>query len=210
MKVSLVPHPLQEAAGDALIVGLPVDEKRLPEPLARLDQALGGQMSEVLAAERFEGKTNQLAHFYTAGRFLATRIIVVGLGPLDQMTVETIRRAAAAGVRRARDLGARTVAIDILGKNLPLRQRASAVVSGAILGTYVFERYKKEKCDKYVQELGVVEPDARRAMEVREAIRTGQLLGEATAFARDLVNAPANEVTPSCLAKVAEQIAREG
>ncbi len=210
MKASMLAKPLNAADGDVLIVGAYAEEKRLPDPLARLDRALGGLMTEVLEAERFQGKTGQLTHFYTNGRVPAKRIMVVGLGARGQLTPEVIRRAASAGVRRSRDLGARIVAIDVLGDTLPLGVRARAVVGGALLGTYTFDRYKKERPDKVVEELRVVEADARRGREVREAIHIGKTFAEATMFARDLINAPANEVHPTHLAKTAAEVARAG
>ncbi len=210
MRVSLLAKPLPAADGDVLIVGSYADEKRLPEPLARLDRALGGRLGEVLEAEKFQGKPGQLTHLYADGRLAAKRVVVVGLGARGQLTAEAIRRAAATGVRRARDLGARVVSIEVLGDTLPLGQRARAVVGGALLGTYGFDRYKREKPDKGVEELRLVESDTRRGRELKAAIHLGTTFAEATAFARDLVNAPANEVTPTYLAKTATQIAREG
>jgi leucyl aminopeptidase len=209
MKLGLLAKPLAAADGDVLIVGRYAEEKRLPEPLRRLDRDVGGQMSEVFEAERFEGKPGQLTHFYTAGRLPAKRIMVVGLGPRPVLTAESVRRAAAAALRRARDLGARVVAIDVLGDRLPARQRAHAVVEGAVLGTYTFDRYKKEKTEKFVEELRIVEPDGARAAEVREGIRVGELFAQATWLARDLINAPANDVHPTYLADVAQDIARQ-
>jgi leucyl aminopeptidase len=167
-------------------------------------------MAEVFAAEKFQGKTGQLTHFYTTGRLPAKRVMIVGLGARESVTAETIRRAASSALRRSRDLGARTVAIEVLGDRLPGQQAAQAVVEGAILGTYTFDRYKKEKTEKFVEELRVVEPDASRAGDVREGIRVGQVFAESTWLARDLINAPANDVHPTHLANVARQVAREG
>ena len=210
MKVALVTKPLGDVDADVLVVGLHAEEKGLPEPLARLNRDVGGQMAEVFAAEKFAGKTGQLTHFYTAGRLPAKRIMVVGLGGRESLNAETVRRAAASALRRARDLGARTVAIEVLGDKLPAVHAAHAVVEGGILGTYTFDRYKKEKTEKFVEELRVVEPDSSRAADVREGLRVGQLFAESTWLARDLINAPANDVHPTYLAGVAKQVAREG
>jgi len=185
MRVSVLAKPLPAADGDVLIVGSYADEKRLPEPLARLDRALGGRLGEVLEAEKFQGKPGQLTHLYADGRLPAKRVVVVGLGARGQLTPETIRRAAATGVRRARDLGARVVSIEVLGDTLPPEQRARAVVGGALLGTYSFDRYKREKPDKGVEELRLVEPDTRRGRELKAAIHLGTTFAEATAFARE-------------------------
>jgi len=210
MRVSLLTKPLNAADGDVLILGAYAEDKRMAEPLARVDRALGGQLGEIFKAEKFVGKAGQLTHVYTNGRLAAKRVMVVGLGTSGQLTPEAIRRAAATGVRRARDLGARVVSVEVLGDTLPVGVRARAIVGGAIMGTYTFDRYKKEKPDRMVEELRLVEPEARRAREMREAIQIGEVFGGAANFARDLVNAPANEVTPTYLARTAERIAREG
>jgi leucyl aminopeptidase len=209
MKLNVIGGPLSSVEADALVVGLYAEEPKLRDPVARLDRALGGQLAEVLSAERFQGKPGQLSYLHTAGRLPARRLIVVGLGKRADLTLETLRRAASAGVRRARDLGARVAAIETLGDRLPVRDRAHAVAEGAILGAYTFDRYKREKADKRVDELRVVEADGRRRAETTEGVRTGEVFAESTCFARDLVNSPANDVHPTYLAKAAVQLAKE-
>jgi len=209
MKVSVIGSPLASVEADALVVGLYAEEPKLRDAVARLDRTLGGQLAEVMAAERFMGKPGQVTYVHTGGRLPARRLIVVGLGKRADLTRETVRRAASAGLRRARELGARAVAIETLGDRLPTRDRAHAVTEGAILGAYTFEHYKREKTEKRVEELRVVEPDGRRRGEATNGARTGEVFAQATCFARDLVNSPANDVHPTHLAKVASQIAKE-
>src|SRR5258705_8754637 len=202
VKVDIVTKRLEEVPADALLVGLHVRETKLPERLARVDRAAQGQLKRVLDAEKFAAKAGQVTHAHADGR----RIVVAGLGPRAETTPEVLRRAAAGAVRRARDLGARTVAAEVLGDRLSARQRAQAVVEGAILGTYQFDRYKREKADKTVGELRLVEPDARRAREAADGMRRGESLALATSFARDLINAPANELNPTDLARAATEL----
>jgi leucyl aminopeptidase len=195
-------------AADALVVGLHADEKRWPSSLVELDRRAGGQIKAVLEAERFQAKAGQVTHVHTPA-LASPRLVVAGLGARRDMTAETVRRGAAAALRRARDLGARTVATEVLGQRLPDRQRAHAVVEGAILGTYTFDRYKREKADKVVEELRVLASDRRAARDIEAGVRRGEIFGRATWFARDLVNAPANDVHPTHLAGVAGDVARE-
>jgi leucyl aminopeptidase len=209
MTVDVVARPLAEVEADALVVGLTAGPTALPPRLAALDRRVGGQLKAVLDAEGFSAKAAQVTHLYTAGQLPAARLIVVGLGDGKDATLETIRRAAAGGLRRARDLSARTVAVDLLGERLPAGQRTQAVVEGALLGTYSFDRYKREKNGKAVDALRVVAPDQRLASEVGDGARRGEVFAGATALARDLVNMPANEVHPTHLARVAAQIAKE-
>jgi leucyl aminopeptidase len=209
MNVTVSGKPLASAAADAVVVGVYADDKKLREPAARVNTASGGALGEVLAAEKFQGKAGQVTHLHTNGRLPARRVVVVGLGKRADTTAETLRRAAAAGLRRARDLGARAVAIEVLGDRLPPRRRAQAVVEGAILGTYTFDRYKREKSDKQVESLSLVEPDGRQRREAAEGARRGEIFARSTWLARDLINAPANDVHPTHLAKVAADIAKE-
>jgi leucyl aminopeptidase len=206
VKVEVVAKRLEEVTADALVVGLYTGETKLPERLARVDRAAQGQLKRVLDLETFTGKAGQVTHAHTDSR----RIVVAGLGARAETTSEVLRRASAAAVRRARDLGARTVAAEVLGDRMTARQRAQAVVEGAILGTYHFDRYKKEKPDRAVSELRIAEPDARRAREAGDGARRGESFALATSFARDLINAPANELHPTDLARAATELAKEG
>ncbi|HEV8587208.1 MAG TPA: leucyl aminopeptidase [Methylomirabilota bacterium] len=209
MKLGVVAGPLESTKADAVVVGVYAEEKRLRDAAARLDKALDGQLSEVLEAERFAGKPAAVTHLHVNGDIPARRVVVVGLGKRVDLTLETIRRAASAGLRRARDLGARSAAIEVLGDRLPTRARAHAATEGALLGAYTFDRYKREKTDKRVESLSVVEPDARRRRDAADGARTGEVFAEAACFARDLVNSPANDVHPTYLAKVAAEIAKD-
>ncbi len=210
MKLSSVTRPLVEAEGDVLVVGHYAEEKRLHPDLAVLDKALNGMVTAVLKAEKFEGKPSQTSHFYTAGRIPAKRVLVVGLGKRSDLDIEGVRRAAATALRRARDIGATIVSSELLGDRLPPRLRAQAMAEGAILGTYTFERHKKEKSNKVVEELRVVEPDRRHHSQVQEGLHRGEIFATATCYTRNLVNEPANHVTPTYLAKAADEIARVG
>jgi leucyl aminopeptidase len=209
VKIDVGGGPLETLKNDALVIGVYAEEAKLRDAPARVDRALGGQLREVMEAERFAAKPAQVTHFHTGGRVPAGRVVVVGLGKRVDLTPETLRRAASAGVRRARDLGAKSVAIDVLGDRLPARSRAHAVTEGSLLGAYTFDRYKREKNDKRVESLTVVESDGRRRREVSDGARTGEIFADATCFARDLVNSPANDVHPTYLAKVAAEIAKE-
>jgi leucyl aminopeptidase len=210
MKIEVVTGALGSVKADAVVVGLPADDKRLPSAIAALDRQAGGRIAAVLGAERFQGKPGAVTHVHLADGVGASRVVVTGLGSRKDSGAEMVRRAAALGLRRARDLGARTVALDLLGDRLSVRERAHAAVEGAILGTYVFDRYKREKSDKAVETLRVVAADAKQARDVTEGARRGQIFAESTWLTRDLINAPANDIHPTYIAEVARQVAREG
>lgn len=214
MDVSLETRKPVEARADVLVLGRYAGEPRPVAEVATVDRALGGLLGRVLAAEKFEGKAGQLTYLHTGGKIPAERVLVVGLGPRRRgrghIDAEPVRRGAAAAVRRARDLGAGSVAMFVPPDGLPPRERAQAIAEGGLLGTYRFEKYRKENNGKAVRALVVLEPDRRGAAAGREGVRLGQIWAEATCLARDLVNEPANAVTPTVLARRAEEIAQEG
>ncbi len=211
MKLSLSQSGLTETRADALILGRHADEARLSPALASVDEALGGLLTRVMAAEKFEGKPGQLTHVHADGRRLrASRVLVAGLGPKKGSNAEVVRRAASAAARRARDLGARSAAAYLAADGLPARARAQATVEGAVLGTYRFDRYLKEKSPKQLEALTVVEPEGRQRAAAAEGMRAGEIWAAATCLTRDLVNEPANVVTPAYLARRAQEIAKAG
>ena len=68
MKLSLDTRGLTEVRADALILGRHSDNAKLTPALAALDKKLGGLLSKILAAEKFEGKIGQMCHMHTDGR----------------------------------------------------------------------------------------------------------------------------------------------
>jgi leucyl aminopeptidase len=216
VNVTVASTPVLETRADAIVLGVHAGDKTLPPLLRALDRHAGGRIAAILAAEKFSGKPEAVTHVHLAasgdgGKPSAAPpglVVIVGLGARRDVAVENVRRSAAVGVRRARDLGARRVAVGLLAEALPPRARAHAVVEGAVLGTYTFDRYKKEKSEKAVTELVLLAPDARSARAVEAGARTGEAFARATWFARDLVNGPANDVHPTHLAAVAGDVAR--
>jgi leucyl aminopeptidase len=207
MTITVVRQAAGDVAADALVVGLHAEDKRWPASLVDLDRRSGGQLKRVLESEKFSGKAGQVTHVHTPG-LASPRLVVAGLGPRPGLTLDVVRRGAAAAVRRARDLGARTVAVEVPAGRFPERERAQALAEGAILGTYTFDRYKREKADKAVEELRVLAPEARAAREIEAGVRRGEIFAAATSFARDLINGPANDVHPTHLARVAADVAK--
>ncbi|HEV8677016.1 MAG TPA: leucyl aminopeptidase [Methylomirabilota bacterium] len=211
MKLTVSAGPLTDVAGDVLVVERYAGEPRLTPEAVRVDRALNGLLARALAEERFEGRLGETTHLHAAGRLAVKRLVVVGMGPRGECTPESIRRAASAALRRARDLGARTVATGVLGTRAPARVRAQALGEGALLGLYTFDRYKAKKDEsRAVESLTVAVAERGERAAVRDGLRLAELTAEAASFARDLINEPANSVTPTALAHHAETIAKAG
>jgi leucyl aminopeptidase len=196
-------------ACDALVVGIFQDVGPADGPAARVDKALGGVLAAALAEERFEGKPAKTTVLHTHGKIPARRVIVVGLGPKGQATLETLRKAAAAAILRARDLHAAHVAFSPASlPPHPAELVTQARVEGIVLGHYRFSKYKKPDGGE-VRTVTLLAGNQDQAKHLEDGLARGLLTAEATAFARDLVNEPPNHLFPERLAEIAHDVARE-
>ncbi len=133
------------------------------------------------------------------------RAIVVGLGKRKDLDAERLRVAAALVAKEAGKLSATSLAWA-----LPERDGESAlaegVVTGTILGSYRFDRFKskdpEDPASPSLASLTLLAPES-----VAAAAETARICAEAQNRARDLQSLPSNVATPSYLANRAEEIA---
>jgi leucyl aminopeptidase len=209
---------LTDAAAPALeadVVAVPVFEDGLEVAggaVAALDAALGGELLGAARAEGFRGKRDASFGLSPLGRLPARRVLLLGLGPAGDGAgaVEALRAAAGAAARAARQARAASLAV-ALPAGLPPEAAARAAVEGALLGAYRFGKYKTAADETpALARLTVAVPGGRPPAEVKEAVRLGEAVAAAVAWARDLVNEAPVHCTPARLARAAQEIAREG
>lgn len=198
--------------GDAVIVNLFEGVKKPGGATAAVDQALGGLISRVIAQGEFRGKSGTSVLLHTHAKLKAERVLVAGLGKQEDFSLETIRSVSGESLRFLHRHGCRRVGTIVHGTGaggLGVKEAAQAVTEGALLGLYRFDRYKKTDEDyKAVQELSLLLRDKEQVTEVRSAAATGRIIADAVNLARDLVNEPANSLTPQDLAARARAVAK--
>jgi leucyl aminopeptidase len=123
-----------------------------------------------------------------------------------QNTWENLKIFVARSVRVARDLGLSRATIMLNTHDAaPLIGKA---VEGAILGSYSFDKYKKEKADfssMRVDLLALKDHDQQN----RHYLERYTLVSDVFNEARDMVNEPGAVVTPEYMAEAGRKIARE-
>ncbi|MDR7418764.1 MAG: leucyl aminopeptidase [Armatimonadota bacterium] len=192
---------------DALAVGVFAAPGRLEGIAAKIDQALGGVLARALHDERFTGEPGKVFILHTLGRLPAARIAVVGLGDRNSLTPERHRLAAAAAARAAQDRKLGRIAFaPISHPSMEPAEVAAARTEGALLGTYTFSKYRKEK--GHSLDVDLLAANRAEATAVEAGRRRGQVVAEAVNYARDLVNEPANVLTPDALAAEARRVTR--
>lgn len=200
---------LAETECDAAIVGV-AEQERLSGEVKALDEALRGEISRLMKAGTFTGEWKQFHSISSLGLVKPARIVLAGLGKEKELSTERLRIAIATAARSARAHFAKTIATDLHTRLAERTETASAVVEGALLGLYRFDRFKspdKEK-EKKIVRLILVESDKARLEAARKGCERGIILAESTNYARELVNAPSAAMYPAKLAEEADRLAR--
>jgi leucyl aminopeptidase len=156
------------------------------------DQAIG----RLLDSGEARRERGALAVLHAEGR----RYLVVGLGERDQFDAERARETAAAVHVRARELSTATLCWEVphhVGSDI-----VAGLVEGTTLHAYRFERYKKSKRSRRVEQLIL-----SAHHDISEVVRRAAILTAAQNRARDLGNTPSNDLTPTTLAEYAEELA---
>jgi leucyl aminopeptidase len=179
--------------------------------LRELGRALDADPLGVLRENNFRGTFGETFTMPSLGRTASPSVLIVGLGKRAEATPDRIRRVAGKIAPRVSRFG--RVASTLPQAAKPWPEAVQAFVEGLLLGAYRFDRYKAKPKDdserprwSAVAVLGGGRTDARAT---REATRRAEVLAEAAAWARDLVNTPALDATPELLAREARKMARE-
>jgi leucyl aminopeptidase len=208
---------------EASVLAVPVFEEDLADVkglVAEIDRRLDGHVAAAAAEEDFQGKAGQSLGLRTLGKLRAARILLVGLGKRDgaetelpRAGFEPLRTAAGEAARQAQKGGATRLAF--ASPRLPgqTAHEARAIVEGALLGAYRFDRYKtedKKKKARKLETLVVIVPQGlERSKEVKESVALARSVAGAVSWARDRVNEPPLHLTPSRLADAARELAKE-
>ena len=212
MEVKVKAQDLLSYEGDALIVNLFEGVKQPGGATGAADKALAGAISAAVRRQEFRGKLHERLLLYTFGRLPVLQVLVIGLGKQEECGVDRIRSASAEALRHLRQAGARRVGSIVHGAGaggIEASQASRAVTEGALLGLYRFGKYRRasEDGERALKQLTLLERDRSKISSLEEGVRVGRILAEATIFARDMVNEPANALTPSELAARAKKMA---
>jgi leucyl aminopeptidase len=201
---------IEMSAADAIIVNLFEGVTTPAGATGAVDRALGGAISDLIAGGDLRGKAGEVAVLYPRGAIPVRRVLIVGLGPAKSFNLEGVRRAAAVGIKRARDLSARHVATIAHGSGiggLDATASAQATVEGSLLATYRFDAQKKQEPAGEIETLTLVGNDIHRVEAFTLGARRAEAITAGVRLARDLVNRPPNVATPTHLAETAQAIA---
>jgi leucyl aminopeptidase len=166
-------------------------------------EALPAEVAGAPGADDAKGSFKTMTRLYPGG---PDRLLVVGLGERDELDAERLRVLAALVAAEAAKVEATSLAWALPDAE-DEEAAAEAIVTGTILGSYRFDRFKGggDEDDEPGPRLGSL--TLLGPAELGGAAETARVYSEAANRARDLQETPANFAQPEDLATRAEEIA---
>ncbi len=169
-------------------------------------------ISKSLKAADFEGKFGKSLKLYAPGDSELDCVIVMGVGDSGEISEQDWLNLGGKITSALSGMETATIAMD--GIDSVTGEQTAAIAQGAKLAGYKFDKYKTgksnkaDKDDKGEKSLSLTflteDKSAASAWQRQEAIADGVM------FARDLVNEPANVLTPKDFAKRLKKLERLG
>ena len=211
MEIKLAAGDIAKIETDAIIVNYFEKMERLEGDTATVDKALDGAISQLISQGEIKGKLNQITVIHSLGKLPAARVVVVGLGKQQELSLDKVRGAMAATCRLLRQKGVKSMATIAQGAGaagITMESAAQAITEGALLGVYSFRRHQTKEAEHgEIERLTVVDVDESKILGLERGCHKGRILAEATNLARDMVNEPPNYMTPTHMAEMAAKLA---
>ena len=217
LKVGTMRGDITRVATDVAIVNLFEGVKTPGGATGAVDGALGGLIRDLIVDGEITGRKGNNVLIHTpAGRygdFAPKRVLVMGLGPSSAFGLSEVREIAAAAVARLKGIATNAATI-VHGAGIggiDTGAAAKALAVGSVVGSYSFNKYKKSSNNnsRQLESLNIVEFDDSKIPEVRSGTSSGLIAGCAQNFARDLVNEPANVLSPDLMKETAARVSEE-
>src|SRR5215831_3706322 len=196
MQIHLDEKPADSVECDAL-VALTFEGK----PNDRFKDSL----SEVYASGEVTGKMYEMTLVHRPAGFRAKRVLLAGSGSAEKFTAAELRRVSGAALRHLKSKSVGNIAI-LLDGRISSAEHVEAAVEGAMLGDFEPDRYKTDKKEKKPTGHFTVAVE-KKSPELDAALDRGRAIADSQNLTRDLVNEPANKLTPTSLAEAARQMA---
>lgn len=178
---------------------LPIFENEGLKIYTDIDKALKGLVKKIISSREFTGKHNEISLIHTQGMIRSDRLLLIGLGERKHITRERFRQAGGKACSYLGNLKVKNTFLSIRAIS-SLKNAVIDFAEGCMLADYRFEKYIKKNTGVLKKLTILSSQDIKKKMAIEEAVVS------ATHLARDLVNTPANDMTPSILARHARSL----
>jgi len=206
MNITVNPQSPDTIATEALAILVFEKDGLGAEPARRLDAATGGLLAELCHSDPSAGKAFETTLLFRPAGLAARRLLLVGAGKAESFTADQLRKAAGAALRYLKNHGVHEFVL-AAGGSFTLEARVQAAAEGLWIADFEPDSYKTDRQDdRRIDAVALAAPADPAAQAALERARIG---ARAQNFARELINEPANRLTPSELVARARQVAAE-
>ncbi len=213
MEIRVRGGDITQSRSDVIILNYFEDADKLEGDLEAADKALGGAISELINKGEIKGKFKEITLLYTLGKLASPKLAIVGLGKKSALDLDKIRVAVAEVCKTLRRKSPDKIDSLDHGAGIPginLEDVGQAICEGALLGTYSFRKHITSAQDyREIPQLNIIGSDNQEIAGLERGCNKGRIISEAVALARDMVNEPANVLTPTSMAEIAAQQAKK-
>jgi leucyl aminopeptidase len=193
-----------ELKADALVlVSVQTEEGAALAPGHGLGKESVAHLESALSTLQAKGKSDEVIKLVSVPGVAAALVVVTGAGKVVEqgasIQAEAIRRAVGSATRQLSGLA--KVAVVTPGEGVA---EAAAAAEGALFGAYAIATAAAGPTSAPVRSITVATP-AAGDKDLRAAVRRAIALGEATTYARDLVNQAPNELYPETFAALVKK-----
>ncbi|MFC1931005.1 leucyl aminopeptidase [Chloroflexota bacterium] len=211
MEIKVIVDDITKIKTDAIMVSFFEGTKSPDGDTALIDKALNGAISQLIDHGEIKGKLNEVTLIHSLGRLPVSHVVITGLGKKSELTPNKIRGAVAETCRWLQRKNLKNLASVAHGagiRKISPDDAAQAVTEGALLGLYSFRKHITKKNNKpgEIKQLLIISNNEAKS-QLANGSRTGKIIAGATNLARDMVNEPANYMTPGDMAKIAMKLA---
>lgn len=148
----------------------------------------------------------------------AKRVLLVGLGKVAELDLESLRRASSSAARKARDLKLKNIVFVLPNdqpKGMSETDMAKAIAEGIWLGLYRYTSYKSKPKDpkdetKDPLSFTLLCSNDKQTLAAKKAVAEAEIICDAVYLVRDLVNCPPSAKPPEVMASHAMKIKKRG
>jgi leucyl aminopeptidase len=202
---------IAEIEADAVLVSFFEGMEHPNGELATIDKALDGAISQLINQGEIKGKLNEITMIHSLGRIPAVRVVVIGLGKQAELSQDKVRGATGEVCRYLRKKDVRSIVTIAHGagiNGITYETTAQAIAEGALLGLYKFRKHITRETEHVeIEHITIVDTDNANLPALERGSQKGKIIAEATNLARDMVNEPANYMTPTDMVEEATRLA---
>lgn len=210
MRIKVTQEDITKAKTPALVISLFQDTESLDEAASAIDSALDGNIRHLINDGEIKGTEGELTLIHTFNKIGPERILVLGLGKEKDFSANVIRSGMGDACRFLRSKGVESMTTTLHGsisEDLNPKAMAQSITEGAMLGLYRFQEYfDAESNAGSIMEMSILNNRSELTETLQQGVEIGEIISKGTMLSRDLSSEPANIMTPSRMAEVAQQI----